>query len=82
MNINKKIYIVLVITLIVGFTTISLLPKELNRLNTGNNLRIGAGDDTSSLLLKQIKKVSEDMDINTTINDKTSDIETYEFNDC
>lgn len=82
MNINKKIYIVLVIILIVGFTTISLLPKELNRLNTGNNLRIGAGDDTSSLLLKQIKKVSKDMDINTTINDKTSDIETYEFNDC
>ena len=82
MSINKRRYCVLIIALIAGFCTISLLPKDIKRLNTGNDLRVGAGDDTSGLLLKQIIKISKDMGIDTTIAYEDSNLEAYEFQDC
>jgi hypothetical protein len=82
MSINMKMIGALLFTIMIGIGAIFLLPKEDAKTNTENYLHIGAGDDTSGLLLKQIKKVSESMGNSTVINEKDSDLETIQFKDC
>lgn len=82
MNINKKIGIVLISTFIIGLSTIFLLPKETTKIRAEVDLRVGAGDDTSGLLLNQIEALSKEKGKNYIVNQNSSDIETFEFKDC
>lgn len=81
MNITKRIAFVVIFTLIIGFSVISLFPKEPIITKGTNRLRIGTGDDASGLLLKQIKNISENVEIDT-VTDGDLNLETLQFKDC
>ncbi len=68
--------------LIVSFFTISLLPSDTGRRDSGKVLRVGAGDDTSGLLLEKIVEASHEAGSNTRIVYSDFDMEAYKFQDC
>ena len=82
MNINKRIFFVIVTCLIAGFIIISLLPKDTGRVDSRNALRIGAGDDISGWLLKQIVEISRETGNSERIANSDFITEAYEFQDC
>jgi len=82
MNINKRIFFVIVTCLIAGCFMISLLPKDTGRVDSINVLRIGAGDDISGWLLKQIVEISRETGNSERIANSDFITEAYEFQDC
>ncbi len=72
----------MVTALIAVFFTISLLPSDTGRSDRGNVLRVGAGDDTSGLLLDQIGKIGRDSGSKTEIVYNDLNMEGYKFLDC
>ncbi len=82
MNINKRIFFVIVTCLIAGCFMISLLPKDTGRVDSINVLRIGAGDDISGWMLKQIVEISRETGNSERIVNSDFITEAYEFQDC
>lgn len=74
MKINRKIGIVLLCLLALGFAMQRFLPKD--SVETASALRIGAGDDITGVLLKEIQKQSD------AAGDGLSLIGSYIFVDC
>lgn len=70
----------IIFTLILGFSAIFLFPKEQAMIKRRNHLRIGAGDDTTGLLLEHIMKVSEDTGIPNAVDGMSLDA--LQFKDC
>ena len=82
MNINKRIFFVIVTCLIAGCFMISLLPKDTGRVDSINVLRIGAGDDIGGWMLKQIVEISRETGNSERIVNSDFITEAYEFQDC
>ncbi|MBU5255446.1 hypothetical protein AAK964_00165 [Tissierella praeacuta] len=58
MNINKKMLVFYMFLLILGLCAYYFMPQEETN-NTSIGLRIGAGDDITGLLLKQIIRTNK-----------------------
>lgn len=82
MSINKRIIAMTIFTLILGFSAIFLFPKEQTIIKAENHLRIGAGDDTTGLLLNYIMKISEEMETPSIVTDRDASLDALQFKDC
>lgn len=82
MSIQKRIFLVGLCGLLAGLFIQFCFPHEPQK-NTMAQLRMGAGDDASGLLLRQIMSVAQENDL---LDAETADsqavMESFEFKDC
>ncbi len=82
MNINRRIYFIILITLLAGALMIAVLPRDARRSTEDNVLRVGAGDDISGFLLQRIIAANVAARGNPGFSGTDFKFEAYEFQDC
>lgn len=83
-NYNGKIAIFFVLIILVGLLSLKLLPQEIDVPPSDIGLRLGAGDDITGLLVKEIIKSYADNNTNKPIISSEDDINlhNFTFKDC
>ncbi len=81
MGLNGRIKLIALIILVIGLSAYYFLPRENHEANREGTLKIGAGDDITGLLLKNIIELNK-AEQDTKFLSVEDELEFFTFKDC